>query len=287
MKERVLITGASGFLGSHLRLLAEEKYEVHVLTHENKLLANNGKSWSCDLTRHREIQNILTEVKPVLVYHLAAMSDPNACQLNKQKSRAINLEATVNLANLCADQNIELIFTSTDLVFDGAKGAYSEEDEVNPLSRYAEHKILAEQALFDNPFVKILRLPLMYGYRGKGKASFLEALLSKWSEGQVQQLFEDEYRTAAPGVCVAKALLKSRTWSDKLYHLGGPECLSRYEMGLLLAAHYNIDLSLIKKCLRADVKMPADRPRDVSLNSSKSFELGYEPKSFINFLKGG
>ena len=74
---------------------------------------------------------------------------------------------------------------------------------------------------------------------------------------------------------------------QNLYHLGGPESLSRYEVGLLLAAHYNIEPSLIKKCLRADVKMPADRPRDVSLNSAKSFALGYEPKSFIDFLKGG
>ena len=159
MKEKVLITGASGFLGSHLSLLAQEKYEVHVLRHQNNSFVDNYRTWDCDLSRYSDMKGILNDLKPSVVYHLAALSDPNTCQLDKQKSRAINFDATVALANLCADQNIEMNFASTDLVFDGSKGNYllitfQNETDVNDVVKKLHNEKIYVKGPWKNPWSK-------------------------------------------------------------------------------------------------------------------------------------
>ena len=147
-KERVLITGAGGFLAWNFACAAMNQFDLFGTVFKSRIESGSTiKTGVCDLRNLRETQRVLDEVKPKVVFHFAALSDPNTCQLEAKLSEDINYKATVQLAALCAERNIELIFTSTDLVFDGRKGNYSEQDEVNPISRYAEHKIMAEEKI--------------------------------------------------------------------------------------------------------------------------------------------
>ena len=265
---KCLVTGASGFLGKALLPLAAEKYRVFATSRKNRIENKQCVYGKCDLSSYSEIVAMLDQVKPDIVFHLAALSQPNACAEDPAYSLKVNFEAGVALAGLCADRSIKLVFTSTDLVFDGKNAPYSEEDSVNPISHYAEHKIMAEEGIMDrSDNALICRLPLMFG-----KSTILN-MMRTLDEGQKLNLFEDEFRTPLSNENAALALLEAADL-DGLFHLGGSQRLSRLDMGTRAALILGRDQKNIRACLQKDVKMPAARPADVSLDSSKAEKAG-------------
>ena len=149
------------------------------------------------MTRFKEIKENLQKIRPDALIHAAAASSPNFCQLNPAASRAINVEATINLASLCAaDLRIPFAFISSDLVFDGLKPPYSENDPVCPVCIYGEQKAEAERAVLERyPRALVCRTALMFGDAGQGAASFIQPLISDMKNGRRINLFVDEYRT--------------------------------------------------------------------------------------------
>ncbi len=129
-----MVTGASGFLGWNLCRMAQDRWDVCGLARRNRNRIQGVEFRRADLTRLGEIKENLREIRPEALIHAAAESNPNFCRLNPGVSRRINVEATVNLASLCADLNIPFVFTSSDLVFNGLKPPYSEDDPVCPVN---------------------------------------------------------------------------------------------------------------------------------------------------------
>jgi dTDP-4-dehydrorhamnose reductase len=283
MKERVLVTGIHGFLATELANVLSKKFDVYGTYFSSSSLASVHKKGACDLRKLNEVKSVLDRVKPSRVFHLAALSDPNTCDREAQLSEAINFHATTQLAGLCAERDIKLLFTSTDLVFDGRKGNYKESDTVNPLSRYAEHKIMAEESLRDNPLASVCRMPLMYS-TSDNKKSMVYAIKEKLEKKEALRLFTDEYRSALHINCASEALMKVSSFEKSLFHLGGPERQSRYKMGIQIAETFKLPQSGISPCLQKDVKMAAERPADVSLDSSKAARWAYSAKSLSEKL---
>lgn len=277
-KKKLLITGSSGFLGCHLLQLSTAKWEVYSIYHQNQPKTHIQHAISCDVTNYIELGNWIEDIKPDAVIHTAALTDVNYCQNNPQESYSVNVEASRNLAGLCSDLNIPFAFTSTDLVFDGQKGNYTEEDTPNPLMRYGEHKVMAEEEVLRiYPRATVFRLPVMFGYKAASEKNYLQQLIKNLNAGLPQKLFTDEYRSVCGAKSIAKGLLQLFENTNGIYHLAGTEKFSRYEFALLAAELYDLNKSLILPCLQADVRMAAPRPADVSLNISKAVALGYQP----------
>ncbi|MDD7984133.1 SDR family oxidoreductase [Lentisphaera marina] len=283
MKERVLITGIHGFLGAELANVLSSKFEVYGTYFSSSPSESIHKTGCCDLRKLSEVKSALDRVKPHRVFHLAALSDPNICDREAKLSEELNFQASTQLASLCGERKITLIFTSTDLVFDGRKGNYSEEDDVNPLSRYAEHKVMAEESMLDNPFANICRMPLMYS-TNDNKRSMVHVIKEKVKNKEPLTLFTDEFRSALHINCASKALMKASVLNEAVLHLGGPQRQSRYEMGVQIAEVYGLSQKWIRPCLQKDLQMPAKRPADVSLNSAKALSLGVIPRSLLENL---
>jgi len=265
---KCLITGASGFLGSQLCIQASEKYKVFATSQSRRVDHKSSVYGKCDLTSYSDLVSMIDQVKPDIVYHLAAMSKPNDCAENPEYSLKINCEASVNLAGICADRGIKLVFTSTDLVFDGENAPYSEDDSVNPISHYAEHKIMAEEGILDkSEDALVCRMPVMFG-----KSSIM-GMMNTLDEGKKLNLFEDEFRTPLSNVNASEALISSASQKDIL-HLGGKQRVSRLEMGARAALILGRDQKNIRACLQKDIQMSAARPADVSLDSTKAEKAG-------------
>lgn len=198
--------------------------------------------------------------------------------MNPEKSRKINVDTAVNLAGLCADQSIPYLFTSTDLVFDGLNPPYREEDPVSPVNTYAEQKALAEEGILRRyPDAVVCRMPLMFGDPGPAGESFIQPMLHAMQKGRELQLFVDEYRTPVSGRDAAHGIFLSLERIGGIIHLGGPERISRYDFGRLLARVFHFSEAQCVPCLQKDVPMPAPRSKDVSLDSSRAFALGFTP----------
>ena len=280
-KQRLLITGASGFLGWNLcRAATAAGWSVIGAVNRNRIkLPEGAESARTDLCDWDGMKELLDFARPSAVIHAAALADPNSCAREPDASRRVNLEASVNLAGLCADAAVPLVFVSTDLVFDGRGGApYAESAGPNPICLYGEHKMLAEYGMRERwPSVTLCRMPLMFGEPGPAAKSFVQPMLAALREGREIRLFTDEFRTPVSGRDAAAGLLLALKHPGLLLHLGGRERLSRFEMGRLLAQTSGLPETLLVKSRQADVAMPAARPPDVSLDSRRAWDLGYNP----------
>ena len=118
-KPKLLITGASGWLGWHLCLKASHSWDVHGTYYSHPLSIPQVQLQKVDLTDYEAIKQLFADINPAAVIHTAAQSQPNYCQQYPEISERINVVTSLNLAGLCAEYEIPCVFTSTDLVFDG------------------------------------------------------------------------------------------------------------------------------------------------------------------------
>jgi dTDP-4-dehydrorhamnose reductase len=277
LMKKLLITGASGFLGRYLCQLAPDGWRVHGVGYHNSVSLPGIEVVQLDLTDSSALQRCFQTLKPNAVIHAAAMSQPNACEENPIASHQINVVASCHLAELCAEANIPLLFTSSEQVFDGLNAPYRETDRVCPINLYGEQKVAAEVGILQRyPAATICRMPLMYGAVG----SFIQPFISRLRSGEPLNLFTDEIRNPVSGTAAAQGIFLALEKRVQGYlHLGGKERLSRYDMGLLLVELLQIRHSNINACQQADVKMAARRSPDASLDSALAFSLGYAPRT--------
>ena len=284
--KKLLVTGASGFLGWNLCQRRQQEWDIYGTSFSHTVEIPGTTSLKVDLRDFEELKSIFQEIQPDAVIHTAAQSSPNVCQSNPEESHAINVTASCNIAGLCADYSIPCAFTSTDLVFNGLNPPYKETDSVSPVNLYGEQKVMAEEGMLERyPMTAVCRMPLMFGVAAPPAQSFMQPFIQTLREGKELSLFTDEFRTPASGATAAKGLLLALEKVNGRIHLGGKERMSRYDFGQLLVEVFELPSEGLKGCRQADVKMAASRPPDVSLDSSKAFNLGYAPLSLREELE--
>jgi dTDP-4-dehydrorhamnose reductase len=286
MNEKILVTGASGFLGWNFCSLAKFKWDIYGTYFSRTVELPGVKLIKVNLTYFQTLKQVFFKIQPTAVIHFAALSSPNYCQNYPDESYLVNVTTSINIASLCADYNIPLVFTSTDLVFDGLNPPYSETDPVSPINYYGEHKAIAEQKILElYPNSAICRMPLMFGAAPPKASSFIQPFIKTLKEGKDLYLFTDEFRTPVSALTAVAGLLLALERVNGLIHLGGKERISRYDFGHLMAEILELPKANLKPCLQQKVKMSAPRPLDTSLDSSKAFALGYQPLSLREQLQ--
>jgi dTDP-4-dehydrorhamnose reductase len=288
--KKLLVTGASGFLGWNVCRKARSDWTVYGTFCSRSANIPAVALTHVDLTRYNELKALFNTVKPAAVIHTAAVSNINFCQENREASYRINTEAAINIAGLCGDLEIPCLFTSSDLVFDGLDPPYSEEAEPSPVNVYGEHKVMAEFGMKKRcSSVGICRMPLMFGNCGPSASSFLQPLLRQMELGNEVKLFVDEFRTPLSAMNAVDGLMIALERLPGIVHLGGLERISRYEFGKLAAGVFNLPNAKLNPCRQRDLPMAAPRPADVSLNGAKAGKLGFQPetiKGSLQKLKG-
>jgi len=285
-KKTILVTGISGFLGNQLVKQATSKYNLIGTYHRNEVHFPNVKTLALDIQDEEAVEQLIMQTQPDAVFHFAALSNTNFCEQNPELSFDINVKATINLAMVCQSKKIPFLFTSTDLIFDGQSAPYSIDDPSDAICVYGQHKVQAEQTILElYPEAIIARCPLMYGL-AKSAPNFLPNWINQLKSGNSFGAFTDEYRTTASGESVVKGLLLLLENKAKgIWHLGGKERVSRYDFAIKMAEVFDLDKSLINGGKQADVKMPAARPADVSMDSQATYALGFNPPDYATELE--
>ncbi len=267
---RLVITGAGGLLGAYLLRAAEDADE---------LFAWGGPSGgerfgiplrAIDLTNATATAEAFRADRPDVVLHAAARARVADCARDPEGALRANAGATATLARLAADAGARLVYVSTDLVFDGEGAPYREADRPRPVSAYGRSKQAGEKAVLDVPRSAVVRVSLLYGPALHGRPSFFDEQLNALRGGKPVPLFRDEWRTPLDLLTAARALLAvARSDYTGILHVGGPERISRLEMGRRLAESWGLDASPIIATDRDAVPATEPRPRDVSLDSSR------------------
>ena len=277
MIPRVIVTGAAGLIGQYLMRTAARwapQWEVQALTRAD-----------LDLTDLPAMTAVFQKLKPNLVIHAAALSRTKDCEQDSHLAHRVNVDATAHLARLCHD--IPFVFLSSGEVFDGRRGWYQEDDHPAPINVYGKTKAEAEQHVLQNPLHTVVRIVLTAGTSQHGDRSFVEDMCRTAKAGNTVRLYADEFRCPLPAGVIARALWELiQRDCPGLYHLGGSERLSRWEIGEAVLPWYpELNGRLVRGSSQDHRGAP--RPADLSLNCEKIQRLlSFPIPGFRRWLDG-
>jgi dTDP-4-dehydrorhamnose reductase len=276
--KKVFITGISGFLGSFLQQQWQQLYEVYGC-YNTTLPINSNNCTSVELTDTKKLEALLDNVMPDVVLHTAAISSIAECEKNYDYAYNVNVAVTKFLAMYCAKHKISFIFCSTDLVFDGKKGMYTEVDIPNPINMYGQLKFEAEKEILrSNKNACITRLPLLVGENKRSLAGVIADLQLKNENRQPAYLFTNEYRSPAWLKDISKGFeIIMESSISGICNVAGPETINRYELGMKLKQSHNLfDLEILPTThLQQNI---LNRPANAGLLIDKMRSYGYNPK---------
>jgi len=267
----VLITGAGGFVGENLAHRFAREAELALAYGSHKPQATAHKYFSVDLSVRGEFSRALGDIRPDTVIHTAAMVSPDLCERDPRMAYTVNVEGTREIARWTEERGAGMIYFSTDLVFDGKKGGYNEEDAPGPLNVYGRTKLEGEeQVLRICTRWAIVRLALSYGTTRGAKGDWTLSMRRALDTGKTLHLYTDQFRTPAYVGDTAEAVFRLALGGrNGIYHMGGAERISRYDFGRKFCRLYGLDEQRFVPVRMEETRMGAPRATDCSLVTEK------------------
>lgn len=270
-----LITGAGGQLGSVLlRLLARRGAAAVGTVSDKGPRPDIGETIPIDLAKREALEALIRRLRPRFIIHTAALTNVNDAYRNPDTARRMNFEVPSEINQLACDLGARLVFTSTDLVFGGDEAPYRETDPTRPKSIYGATKVEAEHVLKDSPNAVTLRLPLMYGVPAVNRPTTFMNQVRAMLDRRELTMFGDEYRSPIWLEDAARACVDvAHSDVTGILHAGGPQRLSRLQMGELTAKALGIADARLRAVSQCEIESPEPRPTDVTLDSSRFTSL--------------
>lgn len=289
---KLLITGSNGLLG--------QKITKQLLKRGIPFLAtSNGKNRNTDCPDEhyqpmdirdlKQVDEVVRAFRPTHIIHTAAMTNVDACELKPEECRSINVTGANHVFQAAVSVSAHFQLLSTDFVFDGLKGNYSEEDEVGPLSCYARSKVDAENLLLNGnyPNYSIVRTIIVYG----NAVNLSRSNLFLWAKealpkGESMNIVDDQFRAPTWADDLAWGCIRICEMDETgIYHLSGPEIYSVYEIVEKIALFYGYPVTGLKRITSTALNQPAKRPARTGFNLSKAKRiLNYQPKTIEETL---
>jgi dTDP-4-dehydrorhamnose reductase len=269
---KLLVTGASGLYGLKLTEIATKEGHQTYSAYSQHQTAH-GTPVQIEISNKEQVFTRVKEIDPEVVIHAASLTDVDKCELNKPLAWKINVEGAENVANAAKACGAYLLYISTDYVFDGEKGCYTETDLPSPISYYSYTKLKAEERIakiLDN--CCLARPSVIYGAgHAAGKINFALWLLEKLRKREQTKVFVDQWNSPTLNSSLAEMTLEvAERRLTGIYHLAGATRISRYEFAQQLAQVFSLDPSVFIAASKNDVHLLAKRPRDSSLNTAKA-----------------
>ncbi len=267
---KVAIVGGSGLLGQYLVDEALSRGHEVVSTYKGGKPCPGGRAIPLDMTDQGAVESFFSREMPDRVLLPAAMTDVDECERKPQLAFSVNVEGSMNIAQACKSSGALLLYVSTDYVFNGFKGSkYYEFETPDPLSIYSKTKLEGERLVMDySNRNAVCRVAVLYGWnRLSNKDNFVTWVLRSVRAGKEVRLFEDQFVSATYAPHCAKVLTEvSERGLKGLFHASGPNCLSRYQMGMVIAEVFGLDESLMKPSKLKDATFMAKRAENSCLN---------------------
>lgn len=284
----ILITGSNGLLGQKLVKKLASNSEVNLIATargENRIQKTSGFTYqSMDICNPEEVDEVLTKHKPNVVIHTAAMTNVDQCEDEQELCWELNVTAVGNLIKSCTRINAKLVHLSTDFIFDGKSGPYSEDALPNPLSFYGKSKLAAE-ALLTSSTINwvILRTILVYGIAEDMSRSNIVLWAKQALEKQSPiKVVSDQFRTPTLAEDLADACIAASIKDVAgVYHISGKDFMNVYEIVERVAAYFNLSMEQVSKVNSNTLNQKAVRPLVTGFILDKAFQdLDYKPHSF-------
>jgi dTDP-4-dehydrorhamnose reductase len=290
---KILLTGANGFLGYYLSdiltnagldLLATSRGPCRLPF----LSTDRFMYESLDFTDRERTLQVVAAYAPDWIIHAGAMGKPDDCALQPAVASQINVAGTQYLIQAAQRCETKFCYLSTDFVFDGVEGNYTEQAARKPINHYGQTKLEAEKLVERSGLEwSIVRTVLVYGKPMTGRSNLLSIVQDKLNRGESYQVVDDQIRTPTYVEDLADGIFRMITRSATgVFHLSGQEVLTPYAMAIRAASYLRGDASLIVRTDTASFQQPAKRPLRTGLCIDKAREqLGFSPRTFEEGLR--
>ncbi len=269
-----IVLGASSKIGSVFYSKFKKKIKF-----ASKKSFKSKKFQKFDLNKDN-IDPLISKYKPTHVIIFSAESDPDKCYKNPKKTKTINFLSTIKIIKKCIKKKIVPIVFSSEFVFNGKKGNYSEKSITNPILIYGNQKKLLENYIVKKKLpVLIFRLAKVYGDK-KNDKTLVTNYIKQVKKNKILKVAKDQYFSPVYVNDVVKVIDQAaRRNLTGLYNIAGNQRLSRFQILKMIIKVFKTSTQIIP-CSIDDFKLPEKRPKDVSMsNSLLKKKLGYK---FIN-----
>ena len=269
--KKILVIGAAGLLGQKIFEYGRKQFDVLLGDINYFEFLPKEKYFNIDITDPTITNKKISELNPEWVILTAAMTNVDQCEINKELSYKVNVISPKNVATAAKKIGSQLIYISTDFVFDGKKKLYNENDQPNPLSNYGKTKLNGELEVkridIDN---LIVRTSVLFGWNlDPNNFNYVAWIYNKLKSNENIQITNSQWNTPTLADNLAQAILMAINKKLMgLYHMCGSECINRYDFALKVAKHFNLDDTLVKPI--PEFKQKAERPKFSCLDNSKA-----------------
>lgn len=288
-----MVTGANGLLGQKVVALLSREDPITLIAtgrgpDRNRTSGGSYSYLSCDLTSKAAVEALVERAQPQAVIHAAAMTQVDDCELNREACRLHNVTATQHLLAACKKVQPFFLYISTDFVFDGENGPYTESDTPNPVNYYGESKLEAEQLVQHSglPWA-IARTVLVYGVvHDMSRSNIVLWVKKSLEEKKAIRVVNDQWRTPtlAEDLAAGCSLIVQKK-AEGIFHLSGEEIMTPYNIALRTAEFFHLDKNLISSVDASTFTQPARRPPRTGFIIRKAkAELGFRPGTFVDGL---
>ncbi|MFM1875519.1 MAG: hypothetical protein RL266_1256 [Bacteroidota bacterium] len=287
--KKILVTGSNGLLGQKLVYKLKARKDVQLIATargQNRLADQHGYTfYSLDIENRQNVDEVIDRVKPDHIIHTAAMTQVDDCELDHEACDRANVLAVQHIVDAAERNNSHLVHISTDFIFNGKEGPYTEEAKPDPLSYYGNAKWKSE-LIVQNSRLKwaILRTVLVYGIVDNMSRSNIVL----WAKGSLEKgepihVVDDQFRSPTLAEDLADGcILAVEKMATGIYNVSGKDQLSIIELVRTVADYYGLDRTLIHPVSSKTLNQPAKRPPVTGFILDKARrELGYNPHSFL------
>lgn len=271
--KRLLITGVSGLLGSNIAKIARDKFEVFGIYCNHPFQMQGVQCFQMDLSKAENFRK-LEGVNPNFIIHCAALTNVDYCEKHPEEAHQTNAMMSALIAQKAKQIGAYLIHISTDSVFDGTRGNYSEKDIPNPANVYAKTKLEAEQNILSVlPTACIVRT-VIYGWNYQDKFSLAEWMINGLKDKKKLTAFEDVKFSPILVNDLAEILfmLEEKKYPG-IIHIASRESCSKFAFSLLLAEIFDLEKNLIKPISINRLKLKAPRGKNNSLDVRRAEKI--------------
>jgi dTDP-4-dehydrorhamnose reductase len=289
--KRILICGSNGLLGQRLALMLSSQTDYEVLnTSQERSFVFDDRLFDytqLDITKKGDVKSLISSFHPTAILNAAAATNVDWCEAHREEAWKVNVVGVENLVEATRKVGARLVHISTDYVFDGSHGPYSEDDKPNPISYYGKSKLASENAIRIGGIPHtILRTIVLYGAGIGIKESFPLWVVKSLKAGNHIRCVDDQISNPTHVTDLAFATVKGFELNrDGIYHVCGKDRASRYDFALRIADVFGLDAGLIKPVKTADLKQEAPRPLLSGFVTLKAqTELGLNPMDIVQGL---
>ena len=273
---KLLVLGGSGLIGNALLKNSKNEFDILTTFHKNPISIKNVRSFQYSFPNDlNNLRELLEKEKPDVLVNTMGYSNIDFCELNKSDTEMLHVEVTEKICKICENIGTKQIFLSSDYVFDGEKGNYSEDDVPNPVNYYGLSKLKAEQLILKNPINTVIRTSVIYDW--DYRARFFNSVIKNLQNNQEVNATTDVYNSVTFLDNLVESIFKVITLNQNgIFHVVDSACVNRFEFAEMIAKIFRLDKNLIKTVsVQDEPKNIAKRPKNACLNNSKAKkELG-------------